>query len=320
MPEENRPNLYSHLLINKLMRKPSIMMAAMGVYLGLFMVYLGDRKIPLSEFFLDKGWSIIGGIIMIMSTVYLMSAIFQLKKEERFIDVDDKRRSVSDSESIEILINEIESLKRSQPDIDYNKIEQLIRKSTKPVKLADSELVKSFENYFNGIRLTLEEKSAIADEKASILLDKGTAYSKGGITFFVLSIIVWQVLAWIKGFEAQFIYGIVSCSVLFIFIEFLSAWFLKQYRQFVDTSTYLIKVKSIFDRYMLAYLVIKEASGEQKEKLGEMLDLLRDDIKWPETYLLKNSDISFAKESMETMTYLLKNMKESVKEKNINGR
>ncbi|MDH8179558.1 hypothetical protein QIG81_27635, partial [Klebsiella pneumoniae] len=76
----------------------------------------------------------------------------------------------------------------------------------------------------------------------------GTSYSKGGITFFITSIIVWQVLSWLTGFKEQYIYGMISCSLLFIFIEFLSAWFLKQYRHFVDTSTYHIKVKSIFDK------------------------------------------------------------------------
>jgi len=176
------------------------------------------------------------------------------------------------------------------------------------------DLVKSFGSYFNGIRMTLEGKASIADEKASILLDKGTAYSKWGITFYIISIIAWQIVSWIKTFEAQFIYGIVSCTVLFIFIEFLSAWFLKQYRQFVDTSTYLIKVKSIFDKYMLAYLILKETPDNQKENLSKMLDFLNEEIKWPETYLLKNGDISFAKETMEAMTHFAKTMKDVIKE------
>jgi hypothetical protein len=313
MPEAEN-TLYMHKLMQRMAKKPSIMLAALGIYAGMGLMYLGERKLPLSEFLQEFGWQSIGGLVIAISTVYLMSAMLQLKKEERFIDVDDKRKSSSDSTSIDKLVREIENLKKSQPDIDYAKIEELISKSTEKAKVVDSELVKSFESYFNGLRSTLEEKVSIADEKASILLDKGTAYSKGGITFFILSIVIWQILAWLKGFEPQFIYGIVSCSVLFIFIEFLSAWFLKQYRQFVDTSTYLIKVKSIFDKYMLSYLVLKEASGEEKEKLLSMLDILKEDIKWPETYLLKNSDVSFAKETLETMSYLLKNMKETTKE------
>ena len=36
-----------------------------------------------------------------------------------------------------------------------------------------------------------------------------------------MSIVGWQFLSWIHGFQVQFIYGIASCSVLFVFIEFL---------------------------------------------------------------------------------------------------
>lgn len=313
MTEEERP-LYMHSVMRRMMRKPSLILAALGVYAGAGMMVLGERKLLVSEFIYQYGWTSIGGVITVVSMIFLMSSMMQLKKEERFIDVDGKRRTIKDDEKISVLIDEIEALKRSQPDIDYGKIERLIKSSTEKVKKSDDELVKSFESYFNGIRSTLEEKASIADEKASILLDKGTAYSKGGITFYIISIVIWQILAWVKGFEPQFIYGIASCSILFIFIEFLSAWFLKQYRQFVDTSTYLIKVKSIFDKYMLSYLVIKEVPGDNQERLYEMLSLLKEEIKWPESYLLKNGDISFAKETMEAMTYLAKNMKETVRD------
>ncbi len=178
--------------------------------------------------------------------------------------------------------------------------------------------MRTFTNYFNGIRTTLEENASVADRKASVLLEQGTAYSKAGIWFFIISIVAWQTLAWIRGELApQFIYGIASCSLLFIFIEFLSAWFLKQYRHFVDTSTYLIKVKSIFDRFMLAYLVLSEDSEDGKKKTYEMLQMLKADIKWPDTYLDQNIDVSFAKEAMQTLSFFLQNARETAtKEKN----
>ena len=126
----------------------------------------------------------------------------------------------------------------------------------------------------------------------------------------------WQLIAHIFGFHVQHIYGIVSCSILFVFIEFLSAWYLKQYRQFIDTSTYLIKVKSIFDRYMLVYWASREASElsqDKRKSVVQLIDLLRQDIKWPETYLTKNPELSFAKEALETMTLFVKNVKDEAK-------
>lgn len=307
--------LMASTVVRKMIKKPAMMVAALGVYLGLGLMWLGEQRDMSFAYLMERyGWTSLGALIITGSTLYLMISMSQANREKRFIDIDDRATTSSDSSLVERLIGEIEELKRLQPSVDYQRIEELIRKSSIAAPKPELDALKSFDNYFNAIRTTLEEKATVADQKASILLDKGTSYSRGGITFFILSIIVWQLLAWIKGFEAQFIYGIASCSVLFVFIEFLSAWFLKQYRQFVDTSTYLIKVKSIFDRYMLAYLLLKEASGENREKLLEVLPLLKEDIKWPETYLLRNADVSFAKEMMETMTYLLKTMKETTKD------
>lgn len=175
---------------------------------------------------------------------------------------------------------------------------------------------RNFEAYFSNLRDVLESKATVADQKASILLDKGVAYSRLGILVFVASIILWQFVAWSSGFKAQHIYGIVSCSLLFIFIEFLSAWFLKQYRHFVDTSTYLIKVKSIFDRYLLSYYVAKEfdlLDGEEKEgsQMAAVLALLRDDVKWPDDYMFKNADVNFARETLQSVSDLLKAARES---------
>lgn len=45
-----------------------------------------------------------------------------------------------------------------------------------------------------------------------------------------------------------------------------------------------------------------------------MQTFLRADINWPDTYLTKSADISFAKEALETMTLLMKSMKNEAKE------
>jgi hypothetical protein len=174
-----------------------------------------------------------------------------------------------------------------------------------------------FREYFNDIASNLDQRISDADEKASLLLDKGTSYTTLGIAFFILSIIVWQVLAWIHGFKTEFLYGIASCSGLFIFIEFLSAWFLRQYRHYVDTSTYLVKVKAIFDRFMLVYLTQKSLSTASKDPQHEnsltLLRMLEKEIQWPDSYLLKKADISFAKEALDTLSDFTKNLRKKEK-------
>jgi hypothetical protein len=165
----------------------------------------------------------------------------------------------------------------------------------------------TFENYYNGLRSALLERADTADSKASLLLDQGMRYARWGIVFYVLSIIAWQSLALHYGWKTQFIYGIASCSLLFIFIEFLSAWCLKQYRAFVDTSTYLMKVKSIFDRYMLTYLAHHDdtiTAAPESPTAAALFAMLGADIKWPESYLGRDADANLAREFVSSLSEL----------------
>lgn len=86
---------------------------------------------------------------------------------------------------------------------------------------------------------------------------------------------------------------------------------MRQYRNYVDTSTYLVKIKSIFDRYMLLYLALHDSDKDT----SALTNILSDDIKWPETYLMKNADVGFAKEAMEAMTYMAQTVKKEAKNK-----
>ncbi len=302
----------------KLMTNPKALFGAILVYAGIGIPFLLRSESDLIYLLKSQAPMVIGVVVALLGFVMMTSEISKLRisrKEERFVDVDDKRNIENSDLQLKIL-KDIKSLKNQSNNLTSEKIEELLSKASEKKAKEESALFESFENYFNDIRGVLVEQAHTADKKASILLDKGTSYSRWGIIFFITAIIAWQVLSWITGFKEQYIYGIVSCSLLFIFIEFLSAWFLKQYRHFVDTSTYHIKVKSIFDKYMMSFLAIKTLGGEsdnQESKYQAMLKILEEDIKWPETYLLKNGDVSFAKEALETMTHFAKAMKSEAK-------
>jgi hypothetical protein len=215
------------------------------------------------------------------------------------------------------LRREIQELKKNAEGVDYGIISKTIEDTLKKQIRAGEKSFKSFTAYYSNMVQVLQEKSATADEKASMLLDKGTSYSKAGIIFFLASIIFWQGLAWRKEFQVQFGYGMLSCSFLFAFIEFLSAWFLRQYRHFVDTSTYLIKVKTMLDKYMLSYLAIYEkklSAEDKKAKLDTLLGILAREIDWPDVEIMKRGDVSFAKEAMESITSVAKALKPTKKE------
>lgn len=309
-----RPNIL------RLMLRPKVILSIALIYLGIGIPLLMKFGLGFSYVIEKVGPATLGICVAIAGLALLsgeMSNFTKLKKEERFIDVDDKRDN-EDQTFQKNILKELNSLKENTNNFSEQNIEEIVSKVIESKVLEQGNMFDSFENYFNEIRRVLLDQAYTSDKKASILLDKGTSYSKGGITFFIISIIVWQTLSWLTGFKEQYIYGMVSCSLLFIFIEFLSAWFLKQYRHFVDTSTYHIKVKSIFDKYMMSYLAIKSFSDESSSKeikYQAMLKILEEELKWPESYLLKKSEVSFAKEAIETMSHFAKAIKSEAKNK-----
>ncbi len=180
----------------------------------------------------------------------------------------------------------------------------------------DISMYKDFYSYFYMIIDYIDNQIEASDKKASLLLHSGKYCIIIGFFFYAGVIILWQLFVDGNEFKFKYIYGMISSSLLFIFIEFFGAWFLRQYKHFVDTSTYLIKIKSILQRYILSYLALKDAK-EKKFDTSPVVSLLQEEIKWPETYLLKSPDVNFAKECVETATNLIKSL--PIKNKNNNG-
>lgn len=305
--EENLRSIFEVFLKN-----PRLLITLLMLYISIGTIYLGITKHEILPLISEYGVTALGVLIAFAAFILQFDEIRKRREsiDERVSSVDERRREMSKTAAFENILGEIKNAKETQ-QVDYDKIKKIISESELKKNEIRLEQYKSFANYFDAIRELLENKSSDADEKASILLDKGTAYSKFGIIFFIFAIVFWQILSYWTGFQEQYIYGIVSSSLLFVFIEFLSAWFLRQYRNYVDTSTYLIKIKSIFDRYMLSYLAIHDSEKDT----SSLVNILSDDIKWPETYLMKNADIGFAKEAMEAMTYMAQTVKKEAKNK-----
>lgn len=149
-----------------------------------------------------------------------------------------------------------------------------------------------FEDYIQNIIQTLDKRSSLAEEKASKLLDTGTMYLRRGIYFYIASIFIWQVAfhMWPDTTGTNFmIYGVISCSLTFLVVEFLAAWFLKQYRSFTESSMQFVKVRSVFDRYLLAYYSLKEFSDESSKANTTtlMLKVLEEKAGWPDTAIIQ---------------------------------
>jgi len=291
-------------------RNPRLLLAFLLGYVGVALIVAAQLDVNIF-FLLQRYASIFVGGVLILAGIYVYASERGRERaaaERQFIDVDRGSKSHTPhlEDTLETIRREIRQLRSTTGQVDTERLAELIRSAVPPQKSFDQF---TFVSYYDDLRTVLQDKASNADAKASLLLDRGVAYSKLGILFFIISIIVWQVLAWQHGFKNQFIYGIVSCSLLFLTIEFLSAWFLRQYVQFVDTSTYLMKVKSIFDRYLLTYLVVLDAKVQtlpDKTAAAGVLQILKDEIKWPDMQPGKTTDITFAREMMDSLASLAK--------------
>lgn len=279
-----------------------------------FSVIAGAIIILFSALKLEHFWGVLkqhtpettGVVLMFLGILIsrLLTANHQKPVSERkFIDVDRHSKEVQRFRNqISLLVNKISQLEKEKERANFVKAQNSDSSGERKIS---SDATHPFCMHFNALTSALSDKAANADQKASMLLDKGVIYARFGIGFYLVSVLMWQGLAWWRGFQIQFIYGIASCSLLFVFIEFFSAWFLKQYRQFVDTSTYLTKVKSIFDRYVLMFYLASDTEiHAEKNKLtvSALTDVLKNEISWPDSYLLKTQDVGFAKDAISSLT------------------
>ena len=162
----------------------------------------------------------------------------------------------------------------------------------------------AFELYVRGVVEGLDKHISLTEEKGSNLLDRGLLFLFGGIAFYVAAIAAWQVWAKYGEPKETIMYiGMFASSVVFLVCEFLAAWFLKQYRHYVDASLACLRVKSVYDRYLLSYYVIKESGSETgavSEKLNRMLETIKEDVMWPGHKENMGNDFNYMIESMKT--------------------
>jgi hypothetical protein len=285
-----------------------MIISAICFALGMFLLTAGGSEGDLQEAFqvLMTPRGLAYALIGAGTVAYLYAAI-RVIKIRSFSEIDERaKRESLDVTTVREMTNEIRELSQAEK-IDYAKIEEIIKQqiSHKEQPATSSD----FRGHSFSLSRVLEEKARLSDEKASTLLDKGTFYVWVGIIFYLASIVVWQVVIVQSTFRPEFIYGMVSCTFLFLFIEFLSAWFLKQYRHFVDTSTYLLKVKAIFDRYHLLFLAIageKKDLSDDEAKSKLLSKALMDEFQWPSDSHLNKADVAFAKEALASLSSLIK--------------
>ncbi len=157
-----------------------------------------------------------------------------------------------------------------------------------------------FEAQTSNILKSLSAYATSSEVTATKLLDKGVAFMAGGLVFYVLAIIVWQVFANFTHPDSHVMYiGMAACSMTFIVVEFLAAWFFKQYRYYVEVSLSCLRVRSVYDRYLLSYYALREFNGDADEGVrNKMTEILKEDVKWPTYKGGVANDFNYMAESM----------------------
>lgn len=157
-----------------------------------------------------------------------------------------------------------------------------------------------FEQYISEILLSLSAYASSSEKTADKLLDKGVMFMTVGLVFYVVAIFLWQLVANLTSPDAHVMYiGMAACSMTFIVIEFLAAWFFKQYRYYVEVSLSCLRVRSVYDRYLLSYYSLGIFSEDnQLSARDKMIEVLKEDVKWPTYKGAASNDFNYMMESM----------------------
>ncbi|MDQ0653783.1 hypothetical protein [Pseudomonas cedrina] len=165
-----------------------------------------------------------------------------------------------------------------------------------------------FELYVNAVVKALDERINLSEIKATLLLKQGKSLMTIGVLFYILTIVGWQFAAHAWGYTHTLVVGMVSCSLTFIVIEFLAAWFLKQYRSYIDSSMAYLQVRSVFNNYLLTYYAVNQF-GQDSENRKILVDMLSEEIKWPALKELSKNDFNYMVESISGFSGLVEKLK-----------
>lgn len=169
-----------------------------------------------------------------------------------------------------------------------------------------------FELFVSNVLKSLSTYATSSEVTAAKLLDKGVAFMAGGLVFYIVAVVIWQVFANLTNPDPHVMYiGMAACSMTFIVVEFLAAWFFKQYRYYVEVSLSCLRVRSVYDRYLLNYYALREFKGEtDKDVRSQLVEILKEDVNWPTYKGAVANDFNYMVESMGAAHTSMEKMKD----------
>lgn len=169
-----------------------------------------------------------------------------------------------------------------------------------------------FVEHMRSVIDSLDYQIDYAEEKASRLLESGRNFVKGGIWLYVFNIVLWQGYLYCIDFALSpgVIFGMVSSTMVFLIMEFLGAWYLKQYRHYGDSAFSYMKVRSSYNKYMLAYCAILEfTTDDYSAAKDDMLRVLAEPERWPDLKDVNSNDFNYMLQSVDSMGTVFERLK-----------
>lgn len=168
-----------------------------------------------------------------------------------------------------------------------------------------------FEAYVNAIVKALDNRISLSEIKANSLLQQGKSLMKWGLGLYAITVAGWQVAAHYWGYSHTLVAGMVSCSLMFVVIEFMAAWLLKQYRSYIDSSMAYLQVRSVYNNYLLTYYAVNQlhALPENRDLVVKMLG---EEIKWPVLSELNKNDFNYMVEAFSGFSSIVERLKISL--------
>lgn len=291
--------------------------AMLALIVIMFSVMLNIISPGILERFFSESYNQFAGVAVIVAAIVAIFLPGQgMGRDETFLDIDKSfNNRATKPDVVGVKSNVTNNVVSELVGVGGGKEDRFPEQSIG----ASSE----FEYSIAEIVSYLGEHIKLAESKASKLLDKGTTYLRRGLYFYIASIVLWQIWGHFVSFDGLVIAGMVSTSIAFIIIEFLAAWFLKQYRSFVDSSMAYMRVQSYFNRYLLLYFAAKEFGADglggdaAKERL---LKMLSQEIKWPELKDVNANDFNYMVEAMGAMHTSFEKLKGIVQPKTKKGK
>ena len=237
---------------------------------------------------------------------------------------------------IAIVFQRAERTASSIEDLQYDSLQKRIARM-KAAEAASESSVEKLENELKSLAAEMDahqealygDFAQFFDSKVERFVEEqmvqferqGRQLLIAGIAISVVGVIGYSVVAYLlfgkwreQGAEAvlaPYVYGASALSLAFIVVQFIAGWCLKQYRFFIDSATFLRQVKSIMERYALAYTLIKIPEGNKRaDRLWEMLS---EDIKWPQYYGTRQPDVNVMKEAMESLSAAVRTLSDQAK-------